>query len=71
MIKVMALWEAETKDGRTCLNGTLNENIQISILPNTFRKGPKSPASWLYIKENTWQKEEAPQTAQPDDIDWR
>lgn len=52
MIKLGALWKSKDKDGKPFLQGQINQDVRIVILPNGFKKEPNQPDYLLYAQEN-------------------
>lgn len=50
LVKLTGLWKSEMKNGGKMLSGSLNAITSLLIMPNTFKKEPKEPDYYLYLK---------------------
>lgn len=51
MIEIGALWKKQTKDGVTYLKGALNQNTDILILQNKYKKADNQPDYRIFFAE--------------------
>ncbi len=68
MIKLTGLWKGKDKNGNTYLSGGLNGITQLTVMPNTYKKNPKEPDYWLYIRPHKKKADEAPPAKQENDL---
>lgn len=67
LIKLTGLWKSESKSGVKMLSGSLNAITSLLIMPNDFKKDPKDPDYYLYLKPK--EKEAAAKQAPAADED--
>lgn len=69
LVKLTGLWKSKTKQGVSLLSGSLNAVTSLLIMPNTFKKDPKDPDYYIYLKAREKDATAKPATA-PDELDF-
>ena len=49
-VKLTGLWKAKDRDGNVYLRGNLNGITSILVMSNIFKREPKDPDYYLYLK---------------------